>query len=145
LTNVVRIDDNCQQGGFGMEKGALPRLTPAEFEIMDAVWKAKELTVTEILREVNAEHGRNLSRSTIQVQVGRLKEKGWLIHRQEGNKFIFQSTMPRREASAAIALDIRDRIFGGSCVELVKAFFRKSAVLPDEIKQLRELIDKYEE
>jgi predicted transcriptional regulator len=145
LTNVVRIDDNCQQGGFGMEKGALPRLTPAEFEIMDAVWKAKELTVTEILREVNAEHGRNLSRSTIQVQVGRLKEKGWLIHRQEGNKFIFQSTMPRREASAAIALDIRDRIFGGSCVELVKAFFRKSAVSPDEIKQLRELIDKYEE
>jgi predicted transcriptional regulator len=145
LTNVVRIDDNCQQGGFSMEKGALPRLTPAEFEIMDAVWKAKELTVTEILREVNAEHGRNLSRSTIQVQVGRLKEKGWLIHRQEGNKFIFQSTMPRREASAAIALDIRDRIFGGSCVELVKAFFRKSAVLPDEIKQLRELIDKYEE
>jgi predicted transcriptional regulator len=145
LTNVVRIDDNCQQGGFGMEKGALPRLTPAEFEIMDAVWKAKELTVTEILREVNAEHGRNLSRSTIQVQVGRLKEKGWLIHRQEGNKFIFQSTMPRREASAAIALDIRDRIFGGSCVELVKAFFRKSAVSPDEIKQLRELVDKYEE
>ena len=128
-----------------MEKGALPRLTPAEFEIMDAVWKAGELTVTEILREVNAKHNRNLSRSTIQVQVGRLKEKGWLIHRQEGNKFIFQTTTPRREASAAIALDIGDRIFGGSCVELVKAFFRKSAVSADEITQLRELIDRYEE
>ena len=33
-----------------MDKGALPRLTPAEFGIMDAVWKAGELTVTEILR-----------------------------------------------------------------------------------------------
>jgi predicted transcriptional regulator len=128
-----------------VEIGALPRLTPAEFEIMDAVWKAGELTVTEILREVNGQHKRNLSRSTIQVQVGRLKEKGWLIYRQEGNKFIFQSTTPRREASAAIALDIGDRIFGGSCVELVKAFFRKAAVSPNEIKQLRELIDKYEE
>jgi len=128
-----------------MKKGALSRLTPAEFEIMDAVWKAGELTVTEILSEINAAHNRNLSRSTIQVQVGRLKEKGWLTHRQEGNKFIFQSTTPRREASAAIALDIGDRIFGGSCVELVKAFFSKSAVSPYEIKQLRELIDKYEE
>ena len=128
-----------------MKKGALSRLTPAEFEIMDAVWKAGELTVTEILSEINAAHNRNLSRSTIQVQVGRLKEKGWLTHRQEGNKFIFQSTTPRREASAAIALDIGDRIFGGSCVELIKAFFSKSAVSPDEIKQLRELIDKYEE
>ncbi len=128
-----------------MKNGVLPRLTPAEFEIMDAVWKAREMTVTEILREINDSHKRNLSRSTIQVQVGRLKEKGWLKNRQEGNKFIYQSTTPRREASAAIALDIGDRVFGGSCVELVKAFFSKSAVSPDEIKQLRELIDKYEE
>jgi predicted transcriptional regulator len=128
-----------------MNKDNLPRLTPAEFEIMDAVWKAGELTVTEITREINAQHNRNLSRSTIQVQVGRLKEKGWLSHRQEGNKYIYKSTIPRKEASAAIALDIGDRIFGGSCVELVKAFFHKSVVSPDEIKQLRELIDKYEE
>ena len=128
-----------------MKKGHLPKLTPAEFEIMDAVWKSGKLTVTEILRQVNAANNRDLKRSTIQVQVGRLEEKGWLTHRREGNKFIFQSTVPRSEASAAIALDIGERVFGGSCVELVKAFFRRSAVSPEEIKQLRELIDKYEE
>jgi hypothetical protein len=44
-----------------------------------------------------------------------------------GNRFIYKSTTPRSEASAAIALDIGDRIFGGSCVELVKAFFSMSA------------------
>jgi predicted transcriptional regulator len=127
------------------KKKALPKLTPAEFEIMDAVWNAGELTVTEIMRSVNTTHNRDLTRSTIQVQVGRLKDKGWLIHRQDGNKFIYRSTTPRSEASASIALDIGHRIFGGSCVELVKAFFNRSAVTPDEIKQLRELIDKYEE
>jgi predicted transcriptional regulator len=128
-----------------MKKGQLSKLTPAEFEIMDAVWKAEELTVTEILREVNTANNRDLKRSTIQVQVGRLEEKGWLKHRREGNKFIFRSTVPRSEASAAIALDIGERVFGGSCVELVKTLFRRSAVSPEEIKQLRELIDKYEE
>lgn len=128
-----------------MKKNTLPKLTPAEFEIMDAVWNAGELTVTEIMSKINATHNRNLARSTIQVQVGRLKEKGWLIYRQERNKFIYQSTTPRSEASASIALDIGHRIFGGSCVELVKAFFSSSAVTPDEIRQLRELIDKYEE
>ena len=128
-----------------MKKDNLPKLTPSEFEIMDAVWNAGELTVSEIMREVNAAHNRNLTRSTIQVQVGRLEEKGWLIHRQEANKFIFQATTPRSEASASIALDIGHRIFGGSCVELVKAFFTQSKVTPDEIRQLKELIDKYEE
>ena len=128
-----------------MKKSTRPKLTPAEFEIMDAVWNAGELTVTEIMHKVNGTHNRNLTRSTIHVQVGRLKEKGWLKNRQEGNKFIYQSTTPRSEASAALALDIGDRIFGGSCVELVKAFFQNSAVSPVEIRQLRELIDKYEE
>ena len=128
-----------------MKKGQLPKLTPAEFEIMDAVWKAGELTVTGILYAVNTANKRKLKRSTIQVQVGRLEEKGWLTHRKEGNKFIFQSTVPRNEASAAIALDIGERVFGGSCVELVKAFFSRSEATPEEIRQLRELIDRYEE
>ena len=128
-----------------MIENKLPKLTPAEFEIMDVVWDAGEVTVTEIVRKVNKIHNRNLTRSTIHVQVGRLKEKGWLINRQEGNKFIFQSTTPRSEASAALAFDIGNRIFGGSCVELVKAFFDHSAITRDEIRQLQELIDKYEE
>ena len=128
-----------------MKSGSLPKLTPAEFEIMDSVWEAGELTVTEILNKVNAKNNRKLKRSTIQVQISRLEEKGWLTHRQEANRFIFRSTMRRQEASAAIALDIGERVFGGSCVELVKAFFSRSAVSPEEIRQLRELIDKYEE
>ena len=128
-----------------MKKKTLPKLTPAEFEIMDAVWNAGELTVTEIMHKVNKMHNRNLTRSTIHVQVGRLKEKGWLINRQERNKYFYQSTTPRSEASAALAFDIGNRIFGGSCVELVKAFFDHSAVTKEEIRQLRELIDKYED
>jgi BlaI family transcriptional regulator, penicillinase repressor len=128
-----------------MKKDLLPKLTPAEFEIMNAVWEAGELTVTEIMNQVNLTHRRKLKRSTIQVQVNRLEEKGWLAHREDGNKFVFKSTTPRQEASAAIARDIGERVFGGSCVELVKAFFSHSQVSPEEIKQLRELIDKYEE
>jgi BlaI family penicillinase repressor len=128
-----------------MKKRKLPKLTPAEFEIMDAVWSAGELTVRGIIRKINEAHKRNPSRSTIQVQAGRLEEKGWLTHRQDGNRFIYEPTAPRNEASTTLALDIGDRIFGGSFIELAKAFFNHSAISPDEIRQLRELIDKYEE
>ena len=128
-----------------MKNSPLPKLTPAEFEIMSAIWEADQLTVTEILNRVNEKLERKLKLSTIQVQISRLEEKGWLTHRREGNRFIYRSTVQRQEASAAIALDIGERVFGGSCVELVKAFFSRSAVSPEEIRQLRELIDKYEE
>jgi BlaI family transcriptional regulator, penicillinase repressor len=126
-------------------KRKLSKLTPPEFEIMNAVWESRELTLTEIMDRVNGTHRRDLKRSTIQVQVSRLERKSWLVHREDGNKFVFRATTPRQQASAAIAADIGERIFGGSCVELVKAFFSKSKVSPEEIRRLRELIDKYEE
>jgi predicted transcriptional regulator len=128
-----------------MKKTELPKLTPPEFEIMDAVWRAGELTATEILNSVNAGKSKKLKRTTIQVQVTRLEEKGWLTHRGEGNRFQFHSTIPREEASAAIARDVRERVFGGSCVELVKSLFSKSDISPEEIKKLREFIDQYKE
>ena len=128
-----------------MGKKKLPKLTPPEFEIMDAVWDSGELTVTEIMKVVNSANEKDLTRSTIQVQIARLEEKGWLKHRGNGGKFLFSATVPRGEASAAIVQDMSQRVFGGSCVELVKTLFKSSEISSDEIKKLRKLIDKYEE
>lgn len=128
-----------------MKKTELPKLTPPEFEIMDAVWRGGEVTATEILNSVNAGKSRKLKRTTIQVQVARLEEKGWIAHRSDGNKFLFSSTVLRREASAAIVRDVSERVFGGSCVELVKSLFTSSDISPEEIRKLREFIDRYEE
>ena len=127
-------------------KNELPKLTPPEFEIMDAVWNEKELSVTEIMKAVNAKSEKKLTRSTIQVQVARLEEKGWLNHHENGNKFLLFATVPREEASIAIVQDVNERIFGGSCAELVKSLLNgREKVSPDEIKKIRSIIDKYEE
>lgn len=128
-----------------MKKTELPKLTPSEFEIMNAVWQAGELTVTGIMNAVNTTRQKKLIRSTIQVQVNRLEEKGWLAHREDGNKFLFRTTMPREEALTAIVRDLNERVFGGSCVELVKSLFNHSAISPEEIKKLRELINNRKE
>ena len=128
-----------------MKKKELPRLTPPEFEIMNAVWQAGELTITEIMNAINARRQKKLKRTTIQVQVTRLEEKGWLVHRDDEKGYLFKGTVQRQEAATAIVRDIGERVFGGSCFELVKSFFNGSAVSPEEIKKLRELLDKHEE
>jgi len=124
----------------------LSRLTPPELEIMNAVWDGGELAVTEIMNAVNAANDKALTRSTIQVQIFRLEDKGWLRRRGDGNKFLFGATVPRGDAAAAIAQDLTARVFGGSCVELVKALFGgQEKVSPDDIHKLRELLNHYEE
>jgi predicted transcriptional regulator len=128
-----------------MQKRTLPKLTPPEFEIMEVVWKLGETTVTEIMEAVNAAGDKQLKRSTIQVQVLRLEEKGWLTHREDGKRFLFSTAVSKEEASAEIVRDVKERVFGGSCAELVKALFNHTEISPEEIKKLRNLINKYEE
>lgn len=112
---------------------------------MDVIWSGGELSTAEIVNRVNSNKEKKLKRTTIQVQVTRLEEKGWLTHSGQGKKFLYSATVPRGEASAAITADIKERIFGGSCIELVKSLFSGSNITSDEVKKLRELIDKYED
>jgi predicted transcriptional regulator len=124
----------------------LPKLTPSEFQIMDAVWSQKELSVTEIMNGVNAKSTKKFARSTIQVQVGRLEEKGWLAHHENGNKFMLFATVPRKDASLAIVQDVNERVFGGSCAELVKSLLNgREKISSEEIKKIRGIIDQYED
>ncbi len=123
----------------------LPRLTPAEFEIMDAIWNGREMTVTEVMRQVNASKDKAFSRSTIQVQIQRLTEKGWLKYRDQGKTFLYSATVTRAEASANIAEDVKKRVFGDSCAELVRALLDHSSISSGEIDELKQLIDQYVE
>ncbi len=125
-----------------MEK-KLPKLTAAEFEIMSAVWKDGESSVTGIMNSVNGDNDKALARSTIQIQIQRLEEKGWLKHRQDGNKFFFSSTTTREDAAAMIADNVRKTFFGGSCAELVRALFSsRENISAGEIEDLRNMVNE---
>ena len=123
----------------------LPRLTPAEFEIMDVIWNGSEMKVTEVMKLVNAKKDKPFSRSTIQVQMQRLAEKGWLKTRGTGKTFYYSATVKRSDATANIAEDVKERVFGGSCVEMVRSLLDHDSVSSSEIEALRELINKHSE
>jgi len=127
-----------------MKKAELNKLTPPEFEIMDAVWCAGEITTIGIFNTINISKPKKLKRTTIQVQVARLERKGWLTHREDGNRFLFRSTVSREEVLSAIVMDVLERVFDGSCVEMVKPLLTNSNISSDEIKELREFIYQYE-
>ena len=122
----------------------LAKLTDPEFEIMKIVWGRGKVTINEVLDAVNSIHNRDLKRTTIQVQMKRLEEKGWLTHEEDGRNFLYQSTRDREEVSREITSDLKKRIFDGSYANLVKALFHGSDVTSDEIERIRKILDDYE-
>ena len=123
----------------------LPRLTPAEFQIMDVIWNGSEMTVTEVMNQINGAEEKTFSRSTIQVQIQRLAEKGWLKFKSQGKTFLYSATVKRSEASARIAENIKKRVFGDSCAELVRTLLDHSLISSSDIEALKELINQYPE
>jgi len=123
----------------------LPRLTPVEFEIMNVIWAGNEMTVTKVMNQINDSGERTFSRSTIQVQMQRLAAKGWLRQKDQGKTFLYSATVKRSEASARIADDVKKRVFGDSCAELVRTLLDNSSVSSNDIAALKELINQYPE
>ena len=119
------------------------KLSPSEFEVMEALWAAgSELTITGVLELVNASRGVPLKRATVQVHLRRLEEKGWLTHREDGRRFFYLPTASREAASAGLARDLTERVFDGSCAELVRCLFERDEISPEEIDRLRAVGDE---
>ncbi len=126
------------------KKQDLPKLTVAEFEIMKVIWEQEEASAATILSEINKLRLNELNRSTIRVQVARLIDKGWITSVGTNRSKRYKATVPRGRASSLIADDVKDRVFNGSTLELIRTLFKSSEVSGEEMAEIRRLLDDQE-
>jgi len=126
-----------------MTKKHIRKLSPANLEIMKIIWRLGEACVNDVFEAVNSKRKEKLRRTTIQVQINRLEEYGWLKHREVGRTYYFRAVRGRQKTERDIINDIKNRVFGGSRMELVKSLLDESDLEPGEIQELRDFLRKY--
>src|SRR5258706_11204091 len=95
----------------------LPPLSEAQTEIMNVVWEQGEATLAQVWSLLAAQ--REVARNTVQTQLTRLVEKGWLLHRTQGKAFYYRAAVPRENARSRVVQRLVDAVFGGSAEGLV--------------------------
>jgi predicted transcriptional regulator len=123
-----------------MAKKRKRKLSPANLEIMKVVWEKKEVTIADVVEAINATRREPIRRTTVQVQMNRLEDYGWLKHRTEGRTYIYSAIVEKHKTRREILEDIRNRVFGGSRAELVKCLIEDEDLTPEDIKELRDLL-----
>jgi len=118
------------------------KLSPANLEIMKVVWEKGEVTINDVVEVINAKRKNKVRRTTVQVQMNRLEEYGWLRHTEEGRTYVYSAVVEKQKTRREILEDIKNRVFGGSRAELVKCLIEDADVPPEEIKELRALLKK---
>jgi len=109
---------------------------------MKVAWEKGEVTINDVMDAINAKRKNKIRRTTVQVQMSRLEDYGWLKHSEEGRTYVYSAVVEKQKTRREILEDIKNRVFGGSRAELVKCLIEDSDVSPDEIKELRALLKK---
>jgi predicted transcriptional regulator len=124
-------------------KEPLPSLSEAQTEIMNVVWEQGETTLAQVCASLASR--RDLARNTVQTQLTRLVEKGWLLHRSEGRAFYYRAAVPREAAQSRVVQRMVDAVFGGSAEGLVMRLLDGRRLSKAEADRIRLLIEKAEE
>ena len=116
------------------------RLSKREREIMDILYRLGEAGAHEVV----ARMAEDLSYDTVRVTLSILEKKGYLVHHQEGRRYIFKPVMNREKASRQAVNNLVQTFFEGSLRNAVGAHLADPAseVSAEELEWLSEMIRK---
>ncbi|MDA8016212.1 MAG: BlaI/MecI/CopY family transcriptional regulator [Thermoanaerobaculia bacterium] len=93
------------------------QLSDAEWTVMDAVWKRGEVTVRDVLTDVQGET--DWAYSTVKTLLQRLVEKGAVSREKRGNTSVFRPAVEQKAARGAALRALVRRAFDGTLGTLV--------------------------
>jgi predicted transcriptional regulator len=113
-------------------------LSRRERQIMEAIYRLGDATVADVMAELPDPP----SYSAVRAMLGKLEAKGYLAHRQEGPRFLYLATVPRREARESALERLVRTFFDGSTEMAVTALLDMSAgeMSDEELDRLSTLI-----
>jgi len=114
-----------------------PLPTAAELDILAVLWRRGPSTVREIHDELNKASGY----TTTQKQMQLMLEKGLLTRTERFGVHVYEAGIPREQTQTQILDDLLNRAFDGSSSALVMRALSTKPASPEELDQIRSMID----
>jgi BlaI family transcriptional regulator, penicillinase repressor len=115
-----------------------PRISAAEWEVMNVVWDRSPITATEVCAALPEGHG--WAPKTVSTFLTRLVEKGALAVTREGKANAYEPRVKREQCVAAESESFLSRVFQGAAGPLVVHFVERAKLTTEEIRELERLL-----
>lgn len=114
------------------------KLFDSELKVMETLWKEGDLTAGQISKILKEEIGWN--RNTTYTVIKKCIEKG-AIERIEP-KFVCKAIFTKEEVQAYETEELIDRMFDGSKKDFFAALLSQKRLKPDELQELKDMINQ---
>jgi len=118
------------------------RITAAESQIMEALWRAGPLTPDEIVADVGG--AQNWGAATVKTLITRLLKKKAMASEREGGRTRYRPLVSREEFLQTESQSFLDRLFDGQLAPLVAHYARHRPLSAEEVERLKQLIRELE-
>ena len=116
-----------------------PKIFESEYRFCLILWEHEPVKSTELVKLCQEELG--WKKATTYTVIKRLAERGVL----KSEDAVVTSLVSREEIQAAEVDELVEKTFGGSLPAFIAAFGRRQKFSEQQLMELQELIDSYEE
>ena len=116
--------------------------TDAELEILQVIWLHGPVSVRFVNDELNRNKMVGYTTTLKIMQI--MTEKGLLKRSEEGRKHIYNVVLKEKETKNLLLDKFVKTAFGGSAMDLVMQALGNHQTTPDELEELKALINKIE-
>lgn len=117
--------------------------TPSELEILEIIWETGSATVREVNEKLEKK-GKNVGYTTTLKLMQIMADKGFLTRALNGRSHVYTAVIQAGATRNALIDRIVNAAFGGSATMLVLQALGNNKATPEELKEIRALIDKLE-
>src|SRR5580698_7960562 len=116
--------------------------TTSELEILRVLWARGPSTVREVHDALTEKKAMGYTTVLKLLQI--MTTKGTVRRNETQRAHVYESCLPAEQTKRQIAGDMLQRVFEGSASQLMMHALAGSKSSPEEIEELRRLLDEYE-
>jgi predicted transcriptional regulator len=125
-----------------MARRKLETPTEGELEILQVLWDRGASTVREVLDVLNPKRER--AYTSVMSLLNIMADKGLVVRQPQGRAFVYRARKPRERTLGKIVGAVLGKAFEGSAHELVAHVLEQSRPSPEELEQIRRVIEAYQ-
>jgi predicted transcriptional regulator len=122
----------------------VPKPTEAELAILRVLWERGPSTVREVHEAMQRGRpsGQGTGYTTVLKLLQIMTEKGLVTRDERTRSHVYRARLSQDTTQRQLVSDLLDRAFGGSAARLVMQALDVSPASPEELKEIRRLIDE---
>lgn len=119
-------------------------LGEAELGILRTLWDLGPATVRKVLDHLHS-RGRRVAYTTVQTLLTRLEQKRFVTSNKSGLAFVYRARVSRDRVTRSRLKTLVTQLYDGAAGPLVLQLVRNEGLKPEEIEELRTLINELAE